>query len=309
LWAYAALRTGIPASQLIRRLGHAPLGLPILRLSVFSLRSSEDALVGTHGSCVRPQGCDISTRIQSQPPISLDSYKEDFSQVGKIFLDNPPRWYAMSLRPGVRFTEVCRRIRLLSDQIPDIQLFYPCEEIARAIGRKIVVRRRPFIHSVVFFRARLTDIGTLFAKIGAIAWCYRRSSRPGSPYADISQRQFELFQQTLDRFTPDYEVAPAGELKLRKNDRVRIVGGLFSGIEAGFDSEVTSSPIHPVGTHGSCVRTQSAASSPRVNSEQDLHTIYRLNIIGDNGIEWRISVDPRLVETPKSSDKPHPSNR
>ena len=30
-------------------------------------------------------------------------------------------------------------------------------------------------------------------------------------------------------------------------------------------------------------------------ASEDSHTIYRLNIIGDNGIEWRINVDPRLT--------------
>ncbi|MDE6510936.1 MAG: hypothetical protein K2L00_02410, partial [Muribaculaceae bacterium] len=243
LWAYAALTAGVPASTVVAHLGHAPLGLPVLKL-VRNCIASEDLRLKT----------------------------EDLAPVGRVFLDNPARWYAMSLRPGVRFTQVCRRIQMLSkpfssqdlrpktqDFLSDIELFYPCEEIARAIGKKIVIKQRPFIHSVVFFKAKLTDIGPLFARIGDLAWCYRQSARPGAPYADITERQFRLFQQTIARFTPDYEVAPTGELELKKDDRVQIVGGLFAGHTASFDS----------------VAHVAEYATP---------TFYRYNIIGENGI-------------------------
>ena len=362
LWAYAALRAGIPASAVVAYLGHAPLGLPVLKLSVVrcplseSAQAAKDAMVGTHGSCVRvpsdpenEKNTAQSANTEPTAPIlraqraytsycgtAADTFKENFSAVGKIFLENPPRWYAMSLRPGVRFTQVCRRLELLGDRIPQPQLFYPCEEIARAIGKKIVTRQRPFIHSVVFFRAKLTDIGRLFSKLGDLAWCYRQSARPGAPYADISDRQFQLFQQTIASFTPDYEVASTGELELKKNDRVQILGGLFAGHEATMEGVVN------VGTHGSCVLEPSeecaAGLSPDVphaapTSSNVMHTarsantavkaadtarsadtsakaadtarsadtsatpsvIYRLNIVGDNGIEWRINVDSRLL--------------
>ena len=304
LWAYAALTTGVPASTVVAHLGHAPLGLPVLKLCQLSVvscqlsESGESSLVGTHGPCVRESSEDWSN---VQRPTS----NEDFSQIGKIFLDNPPRWYAMSLRPGVRFTQVCRRIQTLSksfssqdlrlktqDFLSDIQLFYPCEEIARAIGKKIVIKQRPFIHSVVFFKAKLTDIGPLFARIGDLAWCYRQSARPGAPYAEISQQQFSLFQQTIATFTPDYEVASTGELELKKDDRVQIVGGLFAGHEARVEAigvvngrEVSNLPM-PSGH----------ASNPENSSQNPEPTVYRLNIVGDNGIEWRVHVDPRVVK-------------
>ena len=276
LWAYAALRTGVPASVLVSHLGPTPLGLPVLRLS---RREAERQSAPEDLDSVASQDSRLKT--------------EDLAAIGRVFLDNPPRWYAMSLRPGVRFTQVCRRIQLLSktsssqdsrlktqDFLSDIELFYPCEEIARAIGKKIVIRERPFIHSVVFFRARLTDIGRLFARIGDLAWCYRRSARPGAPYADISDRQFRLFQQTIARFTPDYEVASAGELELKKDDRVQILGGLFAGHEATFSS--------------ACTVSKDSSLEP-----EDPHTVYRLNIVGDNGIEWRVNVDSRLLRQSK----------
>ena len=209
----------------------------------------------------------------------------------------------MSLRPGVRFSQVCRRIQLLStsnaqrptyDDPPE--LFYPCEEIARTIGKKIVTRQRPFIHSVVFFRARLTDIGRLFAKIGDLAWCYRQNARPGAPYAAISDAQFRLFQQTIAQFTPDYEVASSGELELNEGDRVEILGGLFAGHEATMEGIVKEE------THGMSIlesSDNSAAGLSQSEKQNASGVVYRLNIIGDNGIEWRINVNSRLL-------KPHP---
>ena len=308
LWAYAALRTGIPASAIVGYLGHAPLGLPVLKLcisSVFSPQSSESA-----------QDAGNNPPIPREAPILRSRYCEadTFRSIGSVFLDNPPSWYAMSLRPGVRFTQVCRRIQLLSKPntaqrahtepsapilrapladtpFSSLQLFYPCEEIARAIGKKIVIKQRPFIHSVVFFKAKLTDIGPLFACIGDLAWCYKETARPGALYAHISQQQFELFQRTIARFTPDYEVASTGELQLKKNDRVEIVGGLFAGHEATFDSIAH-------GTEVSNLRAQSGRTSDsEVSGLKPENTVYRLNIIGDNGIEWRISLDPRIVKS------------
>ncbi len=299
LWAYAALRAGIPASALVAHLGHVPLGLPVLRLSgVRSQVSGADPSWTEHRSACAvsaPQGTNSRASDLDSSLLTLDSSKEYFSQVGKIFLENEPRWYAMQLRPGVRFTDLTRRIELLRTTSPltlnssplaeGLELFYPSEEISRLIGKKIVTRQRPFIHSVVFFRAKLTDIGRLFSKIGDLAWCYRQSARPGAPYADISDRQFQLFQQTIARFTPDYEVAATGDLALRAGDRVEILGGLFQGQQAIVESRLPSRP-----KDSAEAKTENAVpASPGV--------IYRLNIVGDNGIDWRISVDPRLLKT------------
>ncbi|MDE5793899.1 MAG: hypothetical protein K2I08_04190 [Muribaculaceae bacterium] len=292
LWAYAALRAGIPASELVAHLGTAPLGLPILRLS--AVASPENATGLSQDETPAPLRFQRAISADGGEASGLD--KENFAplrEIGKIFLDNPPQWYAMSLRPGVRFTQVCHRIdqlyssnaqRTTHDAPPE--LFYPSEEIARAIGKKIVTRQRPFIHNVVFFRAKLTDIARLFSKIGDLAWCYRQSARPGAPYAHITEAQFRLFQQTIAQFTPDYEVAPTGELELTEGDRVEILGGLFAGHEATLEGKLSSFPASDLVTEGT------PCPSPHVNN----NTIYRLNIIGDNGIEWRINVNSRLLQ-------------
>ena len=268
LWAYAALRIGISPAHILARLGSAPVGLPILRL-------------------FRPE----------RDPFASKAVKEE--EIAEVFITNPRRWYAMNMRPGVRFSQLEKRLEILADQLPPVTLFYPCEEIVKVIRKKIVYRKKPYISQVVFFRAKATDIIRIFSRIGDLAWCYTVNGRIGSPYAEISQRQFDRFQQTIDSFTPDYEVAETGQLQLKKNDRVQIVGGLFAGHEATFDSVREADPEAP---QRASQRTpqppkggaqESAASPP--SGGRGANTIYRLNLIGENGIEWRINLDPRVV--------------
>ncbi len=260
-------------------------------------------------NCPPPETSPLNPEDSLVAPETFPLNPEALAAIGRLFLENDPRWYAMSLRPGVTFTDLSRRINLLNNTSPlakglDIQLFYPCEEIARAIGKKIVIKQRPFIRNAVFFRARLTDIGRLFAKIGDLAWCYRQSARPGAPYADISQQQFERFQQTIASFTPDFEVAPTGELELREGDRVEILGGLFAGhaatvVEASdcVAVERRRPRLRPQskGNHGPSNESCEATEDSRLKTEESTNIVYRLNIIGDNGIDWRITVDPRLL--------------
>lgn len=237
LWAYAALRCGASASEVVAIRGHVPAGIPVLALA-----ESRDV------SPARRTGID--------------------SQVASVFLVNPLGWYAMSMRPGVRYSTLDSRIKAQQASLPPVTLFYPCEEISRIIKKKVVLRSRPFISAVVFFRTRPTDIVRIFSRIGDLAWCYTTTGRPGAPYARIARVQFERFQQTIARFTPDYEVADTGALPLRENDRVKVVGGIFSGKQGEFKN---------------------------VAKEED-NVVYRIQFVGDNGIDWRVSIDPRLIQ-------------
>ena len=196
-WAYAALRSGVPARYVRAAVGNVPSGLPILAM------------------------CEPRD-------INDGAYDAEFDAVARAFVDNPRRWYVMRLRPRVRYSDLTRRLDNCTDAP---ELFYPCDEIMRRVGHKRVVESRPVIPDIVFFRSRPTSIGRLFAAIGDIAWCYTVSGRTGDSYAAISDSAFRLFQQTIGQFTPDYDVAPIGTIPLRENDRVVIVGGPYQGRE------------------------------------------------------------------------------
>lgn len=185
--------------------------------------------------------------------------------VGHSFVDNPLRWYAMRLRPGVKFDHVVARLEAIESGLRPEQTFYPYREIARRTGKKLTFEQQPFIADVVFFQSPATSVRPLFAQIGDLAWCYTTTGRPGGTYAAIPNSSFLIFQRTIAQFTPEYQIAPAGTLAPRPNERVVVMGGLFSGQTA----------------------TIRAIDTP--------NTLYRLNLVGTNGIEWRLSVDPRLL--------------
>lgn len=236
-WAYAALREGIPPHVLSSTPGFPPMGMKILSLF--------------------PKAKDGRESIS----------EVNASSVAGIFLSNPLQWYAMRLRPRVSFTDLKVRFSQLKDELETPDMFYPCEEISKRTGKKVMFESKPIIGNIVFFRARVTDILPIFYRIGDLAWCYKYTNEQGSAYAAIPKESFIRFQQTIGYFTSDYEVAPIGALKPQVNDRVVVVGGPFQGINAVVKD---------------------------INS-QDENIIYRLHFIGDNGIDYRLSLDSRMV--------------
>lgn len=228
-WAYAAIMSGSTPCGVVNTLGHTPPGLAALAV------------------CPR----DAS-------PLTLPT-------IEALLLSNPRQWHAMRLRPGVKFTTLTDRLATLSGASPE--LFYPCIEIARRIGKKLVYGNRPLITDIVFFRNRITEIPSLFRHIGDLAWCYRESSADGSPYATIPDSSMLEFQTAIGLFTADMDLYPIGSIDLQPNDIVEVVGDMFMGRQGRVEGTVPGQP-----------------------------TVYRLIIWGDNGLEWRADVDSRLIK-------------
>lgn len=228
-WAYAAIISGSTPCSTVSALGHIPPGLPALMV------------------CPRSE------------------YQRTMPAAEAILLSNPLQWHAMRLRPGVKFTTLTDRLSLLSTTAPE--LFYPCIEIARRIGKKLVYSNRPLIADIVFFRSRITDIPQLFRHIGDIAWCYRQSNAKGDTYASIPDASMLEFQTTIGLFTADMQLYPLGAIDLQPDDIVEVVGDMFAGRQGRVECSIPGAP-----------------------------TIYRLIIWGDNGLEWRADVDSRLIK-------------
>lgn len=275
-WAYAALRAGAAAADILSILRYVPAGVPILALAL-----------------------PVGEEVPKFRHLAINEV------VASVFIENPLRWYAMKLRPYIKFDELAARFKALeTDKLlktPDI--FYPYEEIAKKIGKKLVFDKKPIIRDIVFFRSRVTDIYPMFSKIGDLAWCYTTQGRTGKTYAAIPNSSFMVFQKTIGYFTPDYKVAPIGALAPLPGEKIVVVGGLFNGTTATFAGTVdpskpkTTSPGKSAGNP----KTLSPESEPAnaVDSEESTDDttsiLYRLNFISDNGIEWRINVDSRQV--------------
>lgn len=237
-WALAALKCGISAGDVNAVIGREIPGIKILTLL---------------------------------PPSEI-SEKEKAgikAEVARLFVACPEKWHVMKLRTRTKFEDITRRFGLMGDRLKCPQMFYPCEEIMKRVGRRLVSVTKPVIPDIVFFKCRESDIYPIFSVIGDLAWCYTVSGKPGDAYASVPDTAFEIFQKTIGQFTPEYQVAPLGAIPLKVNDRVVVVGGLFEGEKGRVD------------------KIETGAS--------DGSTVYRLFITKDNGIEWRVTLDRRFL--------------
>lgn len=300
-WAYAALRGGATPADILSILRYVPEGVPILSLANAAFLAASNAASGKgKGTLTSPEKEEGSgwTEVPAYRRLAINEV------VASIFIENPLRWYAMKLRPYVKFDELADRFKVLrTDAIlktPDI--FYPYEEIAKKIGKKLVFDKKPIIRDIVFFRSRVTDIYPMFTKIGDLAWCYTTQGKSGKTYAAIPNSSFMVFQKTIGYFTPDYKVAPIGALAPVPGEKIVVIGGLFNGTTATFAGTVDATqPVHTT-QPSKGTSHQPAEVTPKTDTlsqdtadETTTSILYRLNFISDNGIEWRINVDSRQV--------------
>lgn len=184
-----------------------------------------------------------------------------------MLANDTPRWYAMHLRRGVSYDEICRAIADRFRPMPD--LFYPRATLAKRTGGSSALDSRPFISNTVFFRTNPENVAPMFGVIGDKAWCYRLSPRPGSPFAVISQRDMKRFQAALGLFTPDVAVYEIGSIALRPGEKVVYLRSGFGNREATVEDVLRSDT-------GS--------------------VIFRISLTSDHGYEWRINVAPHEIE-------------
>lgn len=242
-WAYAALSCGYTGGDITAALGHAPKGIPILSLC----------------------------RKTDLPQQSRDDIRE---AVSRLFVANPMRWYAMRLRPAVKFDDLHARFQYLKDELQQPEMFYPCDEIVRRTGKKIIAERRPVIADVVFFHCRVTDIFPMFCKIGDLAWCYTTGATTGTTYASIPENDFRNFQLAIGQFTPQFEVAPIGGFTPKEGDRIVVVGGMIPG---------------------------QTGDIAKIESDHSENIIYRIKFGTQNGFKWDFGVDARITRAGTTS--------
>lgn len=240
-WAYGALKSGLSPAMVTSFLRCSPPGLPALGL------------------------------LESDSPVPLtDQERKDIqNSVSGVFLSEPVSWYAMRLRPKVKFNELTTRLDAIKKRVDRPRLFYPIEEIARKVKKKVIYDKVPVLPGIVFFRSRLIDIQPLFAEIGDIAWCYKSAGK----YAFIPDIEMEKFRIAIGTVNDETEIVPAGTIRITKDDNIEIIGGILSGF---------------CGT----VKRLKARTAP----DSSGRTIYRLLLPSDNGIEWEVKVDPRMIK-------------
>lgn len=255
-------------------MGICGIGLPSMASDVsFSLWAYIAMSCGVAPSdvsaCICPHNRRVPVTAFVRPSeLSGERIEDIRRQVESALNDNPARWYAMKLRPRVAFGDVENRIGNLDGHVARPEFFYPYDEICRRVGKKISKDKQPVIRDIVFFKLRVTDIFPLFCNIGDLAWCYTTTGRPGGDYAPIPKASFERFQETIGRFTPEYEVAPIGGFEPEEGQSVVMVNGPLSSYEFEIDKA----------------------------REDSGNVIFQLNMIGNNGFQWRTNAKKRQIE-------------
>lgn len=201
--------------------------------------------------------------------ISEDRAGEICSDINVTLSSNPLHWYVMQFRPRVSYDMV--RDRLSDCDIHLAETYYPMEEVTRKIGGKKVFESRPVISWLLFFRSHATDLYHLYHEIGDLAWGYRTAKTVGSPYAIISPAEIRRYQIAIGDLTEDTELYPEGTIQLQPGDQLLILGGLFSGRPATFDS------VKKTDTDGG-------------------RTICRILLDGGHYKDWIIEEDVRLLK-------------
>lgn len=190
-------------------------------------------------------------------------------EITRLLGGEEENWFAMRLRPNVRFQQVLERFSRISDLQKMPEIFYPDEEIAKRIGRKVVWQGKPIIRDIVFFRKRKSEIYNMFTHLYDLAWCYKQPGGKSGNYAVIPDKAMDDFRKALGFLSPGMEVFPKGEVTLKPGDKVVIV----NGENAGEYGEILKKP----------------------SIDDDGNKIYRVTLLNGSG-RWEIGIDARLLQ-------------
>lgn len=88
-----------------------------------------------------------------RPSENIDASEID-AEVRRLLLVNPLKWYAMRLRPRVKFRQLSERFgRMETEKAAVPEIFYPCDEIVRRTDGRLTAEDRPVISDIVFSAA------------------------------------------------------------------------------------------------------------------------------------------------------------
>lgn len=129
-------------------------------------------------------------------------------RVADTIHDGSPRWFVMRMRQGSTLDEIKHTVDEAPGQLSDsITYYYPTRTVIAVDkqGKKLR-EERPYLPGILFFRLRKDRVAQLFRCIGHLAWCYRLTNNPESPYCVIPATQMKIFQLQVGSFTSDISI-------------------------------------------------------------------------------------------------------
>ncbi len=159
--------------------------------------------------------------------VSEDRRIEIMNIVAYSITNKNPGWFVLRLRSGVTPEKIKERLKEKESPLQrQIQYYYPLRSIKKLEKKKVVSIEVPVIPGLLFFRLPYDRVAPLIGIIGDLAWCYRSSANPSSPYSVIPQAEMRIFQRCVGMFTEDVEMDIVSELPpLNVGDEVMIEDG------------------------------------------------------------------------------------
>lgn len=204
IWIAAAIESGMPYSDIVSVIKNLPQTYSFLSL--------------------------IPGRVLSE-----EKKTEIINIVADSIANKTPGWFVLRLRGGVDPEDI--KNRLADKESPlrrMISYYYPLRTVKRMVKKKMVTKQRPLIPGILFFRLPYDRVNPLISVVGDLAWCYRSSANPESPYSVIPQSEMKLFQRSVGAYTSDIEMDIISSLPpLAVGDEVIIEdGSMLDGQQA-----------------------------------------------------------------------------
>lgn len=159
--------------------------------------------------------------------ISGDRKTEILNSVASSFINYSTGWYVMRLRSGVTPDTIKDELKYRKyPLLRQIEFYAPQRKVKKLIKKKAVAVDVPVLPGILFFRMRYDKISKMMSLIGDLAWCYRTTNSPTSPYSAIPQREMKTFQRSVGSMTADIEMdIIASQPPLNVGDEVIIENG------------------------------------------------------------------------------------
>lgn len=166
--------------------------------------------------------------------LTKEEVKSIKHRVAESFAPSGKRWYAIKLRRGVDYDMFAEYIKTVcTGYYDDRLLFYPQQEIARRVEKKIVTTSKPVIPDVVFTYVNPRHVREMDALIKSerLGYVFRFTTDADSDFSVIDTRSMTGFQNMIGIFTPDIKVELTEESPVGLGREVIITGGVMSGYE------------------------------------------------------------------------------
>lgn len=144
------------------------------------------------------------------------------------------RWYVLSLpRANQKAQELLQRAmdRRREAELPAMEFYAPTFLDISDRGEKHHRHRKPLLYNYVFLRSSLPDVLAFRRENPLYNLIRSRTHIDTTDYLYVPDAEMKMFMRVARAYADVVPCFAPTEVELRRGDRVRIIGGPFSGIE------------------------------------------------------------------------------